>query len=154
VFCNTEKTIGTSFENSLRSNEVLKTLQPGFTALGYDVEGANPKKKTISRPVYFGENGTPSLKYQVDAFHHEFGCGIEVEAGRATRSNAVYRNLIQALVMTQIEHLVMAVPLAYWYNTDNKRVSSKDYELTIEIAKALYGHDRVKFPFDLTVVGY
>ena len=43
--------------------------------------------------------------------------GLEIEASRALRGNAVYRDLIQALVMVDIEHLVLAVRQAYRYKT-------------------------------------
>jgi hypothetical protein len=61
-----------------------------------------------SRPVFFGENGMPTLSYQIDAYHPEWRAGLEVEAGRAWMGNAIYRDLIQALVMVQVDHVVLA----------------------------------------------
>jgi hypothetical protein len=34
-----------------------------------------------------------------------------VEAGRAWMGNAIYRDLLQALVMVQVDHLILAVHL-------------------------------------------
>lgn len=82
----------------------------------------------------------PTLKYQIDAYHAEWRCGLEVEAGRAWMGNAVYRDLIQALIMVQVDHLVLAVPNAYKYKTSGRSVSSTDYASTVAVATALYGH--------------
>jgi len=68
--------------------------------------------------------------------------------------NAVYRDLIQALVMVNMEHLILAVPNAYRYKSGGKDVFSNDYDNTIAVAEALYGHSRIRMPFSLCVVGY
>jgi hypothetical protein len=65
-----------------------------------------------------------------------------------------YRDLIQALVMVDVSHLVLAVPNGYRYKTNGKAIVSTDYDNTVAVAKALYGHSRVRFPYGLTVVGY
>ena len=61
-------------------------------------------------PECAGENAQPDLQYEVDAWHPEWKAGMEVEAGRAWMGNAVYRDLIQALVMVDMEYLFLAVP--------------------------------------------
>ncbi len=68
--------------------------------------------------------------------------------------NAVYRDLIQALVMVDMEHLLLAVPLSYKYKTGGRNAVSRDYENTISVAEALYGHSRINMPFSLCVIGY
>ena len=68
--------------------------------------------------------------------------------------NAVYRDLIQALVMVEMDHLLLAVPQAYRYKASGRTTISKDYENTISVAEALYGHSRVTMPFSLCVIGY
>jgi len=57
------------------------------------------KADKIERPVFYGENGIPTLRYEIDAYHPDWRCGLEVEAGRGWMGNAVYRDLIQAAVM-------------------------------------------------------
>ena len=52
--------------------------------------------------MFFGENAAPSLQYEIDAWHPEWQAGLEIEAGRAWMGNAVYRDLIQALVMVNV----------------------------------------------------
>lgn len=68
--------------------------------------------------------------------------------------NAVYRDLIQAMVMVDLDHLILAVPLGYRYLSGGKPVVSKDYENTITVADALYSHTRIKMPYSLTIIGY
>ncbi len=68
--------------------------------------------------------------------------------------NAVYRDLIQAFVMVDMEHLLLAVPQAYRYNASGRVTISKDYENTVAVAEALYAHSRVQMPFSLCVIGY
>ena len=68
--------------------------------------------------------------------------------------NAVYRDLIQAMVMVDLEHLVLAVPMTYKYLSGGRPALSKDYENTVSVADALYSHTRIRMPFSLTVIGY
>jgi hypothetical protein len=68
--------------------------------------------------------------------------------------NAVYRDLIQAMVMVDLEHLILAVPMIYKYQSSGRATSSKDYDNTISVADALYSHTRIKMPYSLTIIGY
>jgi hypothetical protein len=118
------------------------------------MESGKQKADRIERPVFYGENGVPALTYRVDAYHAEWRCGVEVEAGRGWMGNAIYRDLVQALVMVQVDHLVLAVSNSYKYQSSGKPIVSADYENTIAVADALYGHTRMRLPYRLTVVGY
>lgn len=143
-----------SLTKGLTSNEVFARIRPGLAKLGFQIETGKHKTEKIERPVFYGENGVPALMYQIDAYHGDWRCGFEVEAGRAWMGNAIYRDLVQALVMVQVEHLVLAVPNEYKYRNSGKSTTSKDYESTIAVADALYGHSRMKLPYGLTVIGY
>jgi len=68
--------------------------------------------------------------------------------------NAVYRDLIQAMVIVDLEHLILAVPMAYKYMSAGRETINKDFEHTVSVANALYSHTRIKMPFTLTVIGY
>ena len=68
--------------------------------------------------------------------------------------NAVYRDLIQALVMVDMKHLVLAVPQAYRYRTGGRPAVSHDYANTVAVAEAIYAHSRIVMPFSLCVIGY
>ena len=88
-------------ETGMKSNEVLAAVAPRRVKIGFDVELGKQNEQRLARPVFFGENGQPTMQYSIDAFHAPTGCGLEVEAGRAWMSNAVYRDLVQALVMVE-----------------------------------------------------
>ena len=88
--------------------------------------------------MFFGEYGIPTLRYQIDAYQPVWRCGLEVEAGRAWMGNAIYRDLVQALVMVQVDHLVLAVSNIYKYQSGGKAASSTDYKNTCAVAEALY----------------
>ena len=68
--------------------------------------------------------------------------------------NAVYRDLIQAMVMVEVDHLILAVSNGYRYQTKGKATISKDYDNLVSLANSIYGHTRVRLPFTLTVIGY
>lgn len=150
-----EPTIGTlHLQKGLTSNEVLAVLRPHLVAEGFDVEAGSKFEDKIMRPVFFGENSQPALQYQIDAWHPDWKAGLEIEAGRAWMGNAIYRDLIQALVMVEMEYLFLAVPNSYRYKASGKVTESRDYDRTVAVAQALYAHSRVAMPFSLCVVGY
>ena len=140
--------------HGLKSDDVMSVLAPGLLARGFEVEQGKRDKDKIHRPVFFGECGKPTLRYEIDGYHPVWKCGIEIEAGRATMGNAIYRDLIQGLIMADVDHLVLAVPNSYNYKSSGKTITSKDYEKTTSVAEALFGHTRVRMPYDLTVIGY
>jgi len=155
VFSKYEKQVGTRLlKKGLTSNEVLTVIRDDLVALSFQVESGKQKEDKIQRPVFFGESGEPTLKYEIDAYHPEWRCGFEVEAGRAWMGNAIYRDLVQGLVMVQVDILVLAVPNAYKYRTGGRDVVSSDYDNTISVAETLYGHTRVRLPYTLVVIGY
>jgi hypothetical protein len=138
----------------LTSNEVLGHLRPCLKELGFQIESGKQKADKIDRPVFYGENGQPELNYQIDAYHPEWRCGLEIEAGRGWMGNAIYRDLVQALVMVNVDHLILAVANTYKYQSSGKLTTSKDYENTRAVADALYGHSRMTLPYGLTIIGY
>jgi len=140
-------------DQHIASDEVLRAVSGGLIGLGFEVETGKRKDQKVERPVFWGENGMPTLKFEVDAFHSGWNCALEVEATRAIRGGAVYRDLIQALVMDRVEHLCIAVPnLITWGKKGTSR--SKCYRETVNTAQALYGHGRIAFPYRLIVIGY
>jgi hypothetical protein len=155
VFEKHENKIGTKkLAKGLTSNEVLGIIRSNLVELGFDVEAGKQKEDKIERPVFFGENGQPTLKYEIDAYHPAWRCGLEVEAGRAWMGNAVYRDLIQALTMVQVDTLVLAVPNSYKYQNSGRLTVSPDYDNAVNVAETLFGHSRFKFPHNLVMIGY
>jgi len=155
TFQSVEGSISTEqLAKGLTSDKVLQVVRPGLQDLGFLVETGKEKAQTIERPVFYGEQGVPTLRYQIDAYHPEWRCGLEVEAGRAWMGNAVYRDLVQALVMVQVNHLILAVPNGYKYKSGGRAAVSNDFKNTCAVAAALYGHSRMQLPYGLTVIGY
>lgn len=155
VFRNHESEISTEYpENGLKSDQVLKQIREDLIEIGFQVEAGKRKEDKIKRPVLFGENGEPELHYFVDGYHPEWRCGIEVEAGRAWKGNAIYRDLIQALVMVQVDTLVLAVPNVYRYSSGSRTAENKAFDKTKSVVDTLYGTHRFNPPYDLVLVGY
>ena len=83
VFRKHEKEISTeSLPKGLKSDEVLKKLTPELVDLGFIIETSKKKVDKIERPVFYGENGVPTLRYEIDGYHPDWRCGLEIEAGR------------------------------------------------------------------------
>ena len=155
VFRNHENSISTlELDKGLTSNEVLGVLRDDLIGLGFAVEGGGSRSSKIARPVFFGDDGVPTLRYQVDGYQEGWECGLEIEAGRAWMGNAVYRDLIQASVMVQVKYLALAVPNAYKYKNAGKPTVSQDFDHSKALADALYGHSRMRLPYDLVLIGY
>jgi len=138
----------------LTSDAVLQHLAEGLIGLGFQVEAGKKKDQKIERPVFFGDNGVPRLNYQIDAYHPEWRCGLEIEAGRAWMGNAVYRDLIQASVMVGVDFLCLAVPNRYKFSSSGKATTSRDYDNARDVIDAVYGHSRLRLPYNLILIGY
>src|SRR5918994_1037541 len=155
VFRQHEKEIATEVnDKGLKSDDVLAVLAPDLTNVGFQVEASKKKVDKLQRPVFFGENSIPTLRYEIDAYHPGWKCGLEVEAGRGWMGNAVYRDLVQAAVMVGVEYLCLAVSNVYRYRSSGKPATSRDYANTLQVAEAIYGHSRLRLPYSLVLIGY
>lgn len=142
-----------TFARRMESNAVLKVITPGLEKLGFNVEKGKGKAGKIERPVFFGDEGSYLRKYEIDAFEPQHGIALEVEAGRATRGNAIYRDLIQASLMVDARFLALAVPIEYRYGKRPSREPS--YGITYSVVEAVYGSPRLNLPFEgLLLIGY
>jgi hypothetical protein len=155
VFAKHENAIATiSRAKGLKSDQVVATVSRDLAKLGFEVETGKRASEKIERPVYFGEGGRPIVRYEIDAYHPGWKLGLEVEAGRAWMGNAVYRDIVQALVMVDVEWLALAVPNTYRFKASGRDAVSKDYERTLALVEALYGHSRMQLPYGLVLIGY
>jgi hypothetical protein len=137
VFRTHEHDIATKInDKGLKSDGVLSLIGPDLIDIGFQIEVSKRKADKIERPVFYGENGIPTLRYEIDAYHPDWRCGLEVEAGRGWMGNAVYRDLIQAAVMVGVEYLCLAVSNTYKYQSSGKPATSRDYENTRQLAEA------------------
>jgi hypothetical protein len=155
VFRKHEADISTiTLTKGLTSDQVLHEIAEDILALGFLVESGKISGHKIERPVFYGENGEPSLRYEIDAYQQKWRCGLEVEAGRGILGNAIFRDLFQAMVMVDVDYLCVAVPNSYKYKAKGRPRTSSYYDKAVSIADALYGHSRVAMPYGLTVIGY
>jgi hypothetical protein len=141
-------------EKSMESNDVLGVLADDLKGrLGFDVETGKTKEGKLPRPVFFGDRGSFLRTYFIDAFQRENGIALEIEAGRATMGNAIYRDLVQASLMLDARFLVIAVPVEYRYG--KKTTKEPSYAKTYSVVEAIYGSPRLELPFDgLLLIGY
>lgn len=135
----------------LTSDVVLAHVRPGLESLGYVVESGKKSAEKIHRPVLFGENGVPTVKYEVDAFHPAQGIAVEIEAGRGAFGNADYRDIIRMSLMVDARFMVLLQPLAYRTGTTTKSA----YGSSRDLLDAIYASQRLALPFEgALLVGY
>ena len=96
---------------------MLDVVATGLRTLGFTVEQGKKNAGKLPRPVFFGDEGSYFRTYEIDAFEATQGIALEVEAGRATMGNAIYRDLIQASLMLDARFMVLAVPVEYRYKS-------------------------------------
>lgn len=155
VFRKYEDKIGTEhIEDGLTSDEVLSEIRPELVDLGFNVESGKAEEDKIRRPVLFGEDGEADLQYYVDAYNESWKCGLEVEAGRAWKGNAIYRDLVQALVMVKVEVLILAVPNVYKYRRNNRISENPAFDKTRSVIETLFSTHRFSSPYDVILIGY
>ena len=147
--------IDSSGDLRLRSDDVLAALAPGLCSLGYEVETSKAAAGRIRRPVLFGENGTATVTYEVDAVHDELGVVVEVEAGRGARSNAAYRDLVRTSLIVDAEFLALFLPVVYRVQSAGREVTVPAYREARDLLSAVYASQRLRLPFTgVLLVGY
>jgi hypothetical protein len=142
-------------KTGLSSDAVLSELRGGLAALGYAVESGKTKAAKIHRPVLFGENGSPSVNYEIDAFHDELGIAVEVEAGRGAAGNADYRDIVRTSLILDARHMALVLPVRYRTTSSGREQAIHAYERTRSQLDAIYASQRLKLPFEgVLLVGY
>src|SRR5690606_32345237 len=139
------------------SDQVLAALAPGLQDLGFQVETAKSRDAKVARPFLFGENGVPTVTYEVDGVHDGLGIVLEIEAGRGAQNNAAYRDVIRASLIVNAEYLVLLMPLFYRFGgREGSRVSEvRAYDDARAMLDAVYASRRLPLPFTgVLVVGY
>nr|WP_314498700.1 hypothetical protein [uncultured Chryseobacterium sp.] len=134
IFNFNEKFIS-SDELFLHSNEVLEKLTLNLLELNYRVELSKRVIDKIKIPVLFGLNGKLEKYFDADAYNEEFKTVIEVEAGRAVTNYQFLKDLFQACIMHEVDHLVIAVRKSYKKN--------QDFQTVITFFDTLYASGRL-----------
>lgn len=130
-----------------KSNKVLDILSKDLKSIGFEVEGDS----NINIPVLFGENGKTAKAFEVDAVNVNEQFVIEIEAGRATMGNQIYKDLFEVSVLVDIEYLCIAVRKLYKF----KNGQSKDYEKAIALINTLYASNKFNLPIKgILLIGY
>lgn len=158
IFMSSRPAIDSMVEHPKRmeSNDVLRILADDLeTKMGFTVERGKKRLGKLPRPVFFGDEGSYLRTYEIDAFEPTNGIALEVEAGRATMGNAIYRDLIQGSLMVDARFLALAVPLEYRYQSGARLTREPSYTKTYSVVEAIYGSPRLTLPFDgLLLIGY
>lgn len=144
-------------DSKATSDQVLAALAPGLQGLGFQVETAKSRDAKVARPVLFGENGVPTVTYEVDGVHDELGIVLEVEAGRGAQNNAAYRDVIRASLIVNAQYLVLVMPLVYRFGGREGGRASKvrAYDDARAMLDAVYASRRLPLPFaGVLLVGY
>lgn len=136
-----------SRNHHLNSDGVLTELAEDLNAIGFTVEKGKADADKIKVPVLFGLNGNVEKSFNADAFHQGDGVVLEVEAGRAVANNVWLKDLIQACMMQDAKHLVIAVRNDYREADDFAKV-----RVSLE---TLFTSNRLHLPLQsVTVIGY
>jgi hypothetical protein len=137
-----------------KSDVALSIVRPGLERLGFRVEGGE-EEPIIYRPVHFGEGGVADRQYQIDSYHSDLRIGLEVEAGRSIRGNAIYRDIIQASLIVNLDFFVLAIPQRYRFNLKSKAQEDKPFEYGLTVLDAIYSSGRFRLPLKgLLFVGF
>ena len=141
--------------NADTSDNALEILRPALVGMGFDVENGKTGADKLFRPVFFSENGEPERQYEIDAYHLGQRVALEVEAGRSTMGNAIYRDLIELALLVDVDFAVVAVPVSYRYLSGGGQTVAPSYRDCRTILEAIYGGRRLELPFKgFLLVGY
>ncbi|MBN1269829.1 MAG: hypothetical protein JXB04_09590 [Kiritimatiellae bacterium] len=153
VFSRQQPRIDTSTIHN-KSDDVLAIIREGLEEMEFDVEGGT-HAKTIYRPVHFGEFGKADREYHIDSYHSGEKIGLEVEAGRSLRGNAVYRDIVQASLLVDVDFFALAIPQHYRFKAKGQEITDRPYEATVSIFDAIYSSQRLRLPLrGCLVIGY
>ncbi len=136
-----------SANHKLSSDDVLTHVRGGLENVGYKVEKSKLRADKIHVPVLFGRNGSLEKYFEADGLNSNTKTVIEVEAGRGVTNHQFLKDLFQACMMHDIEHLIIAVRNLY--------AASRDSEKVISFLDTLYASNRLTLPLNgILIIGY
>ena len=140
-----------SEKHTYDSNGVLEIVRSDLEKNGYQVETSKKKEGKIHVPVLFGMNGKLDKYFEADGLNAEYKTVIEVEAGRGYANNQFLKDLFQAIVMHNIDYLIIAVRNIY----KTRSSKSKDFEKIMSFIDTLYASERLVLPLKgILILGY
>lgn len=132
---------------TLKSNDVLRILQPHLEEIGFIVEKGKGKNDKIDVPVLFGRNNSIDKLFYADALSTDGRIVIEVEAGRATENNQFLKDIFEACMMCGVEYLVLAVRNTYRAHAD--------FDIVSVFLETMYISNRIHLPLTgILLIGY
>ena len=126
---------------------MLRIVSHDLKLAGYVVEEGKAAEDKIAVPVLFGLNGVTEKSFFADAFHPEDGVVLEVEAGRAVDNNQFLKDLFQACMMQDANHLAICVRNTYRGNND--------FDKVFKFLDTMYASQRLVLPLkSVLLLGY
>ena len=121
--------------------------------MGFEVESGKGAGQKVRRTVLYGENGSPEVNYDIDAFNDYWGIAVEVEAGRGASNNADYRDIVRTSLILDAKFLVLMQSFAYRSNPKAKPTHA--YGNSRDQLDAIYASRRLALPFEgILLIGY
>jgi hypothetical protein len=129
------------------SDDMVAAIRPSLITQGWLVEAGKKADEKIHRPVLFGDNGQVRVKQELDGWHPEFKIVLEIEAGRATQGNAIYRDIVRASLVADAEYLALGVRIDYTFKSGANDVTSADFDKTRDALDSIFASGRLILPF-------
>lgn len=139
--------IDSTRNSAFTSDQVLGIIRGDLEQVGYRVEKDKTSSGKVKIPVLFGLNGKAEKTFDADAFYKSQGVVLEVEAGRAVSNYQFLKDLFQACMMQEANHLIVAVR--------NDYRGHADFQSVINFFETLYASSRLQLPLtSITIIGY
>ena len=145
VFAAHRTEIDSKTHKGLTSDGLLEVVRPGLIGLGWHVEAGKQAAQRIKRPVLYGDNGAVRVNQEIDAWHPHLRIIMELESGRGIMGNAVYRDLVRASLVADVDYLVIGVRQFYEYG--KSAVNRNDFTTTRDLLDSIYASGRLGLPF-------
>ena len=137
--------IDSATHKRLKSDDVVAALRDPLLQDGWLIEGGKRTADKIHRPVLFGDNGVVRVKQELDGWHPDLKIVMEIESGRGVQGNAIYRDLVRASLVTDVDYLVLGVRKRYEYG--ERPTVQDDFATTRDMLDSVYASGRLILPF-------
>ena len=129
------------------SNDILTAVRSGMERLGFRIESGKHPEDVIS--LYAPSVGDQPTRFDVDGYHPDWQCVLEVEGGRR---DAIYKDIFKGLVLNEASTLVLVVPNEYDYGNETRQ-SDKRFRRAKREAGSIHATERFSSPCNIVVIG-